>query len=79
MYLPLPPAPPSLLPLPVQWPEESCCERKCRRLLDAYDSHHTLYKERVGRGAGKCSPLQLSLYLSFPGFLRWAWQVVMFP
>ena len=58
----------SLLP---QWSEESCTELQCRKLMDSYDKHHNLYKERVARGAGKHSPLQLSLFLSFPGFLRW--------
>lgn len=47
--------------------------------MDSYDSHHTLYKERVSRGARKSTPLQLSLYLSFPGFLRWVWHARVCP
>jgi hypothetical protein len=51
------------------WPEESCTDRKCRKLMDQYDKNHRVYKEIEARHCKKVSPLEMTLWLTFPGFL----------
>ena len=40
-------------------------------MMDLYDKNHRVYKEIMARKFGKNTPLQMSLRLSFPGFLRY--------